>query len=460
VDGARPEAFRELFARGELPAIQRYLTSVSGEKKALTAYPSVTGPTFAPMLTGCFPGTCNLPGVRWFDRSLPKSRRYNYKRFRNYYGKGVYMMDSDLSPKVKTIFEIVPRSYNVLGVLKRGTKVKRDLAFFWAPYLYLQSKREGGLMRVEQGSYRLFLKALEKDPEFLFYYHPSIDAISHRMGVDHPDVRAAYRRLDAIFESMVGMLHYYGIFEETQIILTSDHGMTDVRQHFDLDRFLSETGLDVRYLPKGFKGWHEAAAISMPSGNSMSNIYFRSGSDWRRFTPFEEIEAQRKTFLETLIDRPEVLLIAGRSAAGGVKVWTKKGKARVSGEVSGRMTYETIGSDPFGYIGFPTSFTAAECLQKTHETIFPDAPVELLQFFQSSRAGDLLVAAAEGYDLRNGAYEHPEHRATHGSFFPNHMWIPFFSNRPLPTGPTRSVEIFKTISDHLEVDYPHEVDIF
>lgn len=459
VDGARPDAFRELFARGELPAIQRYLVSVSGERKALTAYPSVTGPTFAPMLTGEFPGPCNLPGVRWFDRHLPPSPRYRHRRFRNYYGKGVYLMDHDLSPSVKTLFEIVPNSYNILGVLNRGCGIRRDLGFFWAPYFYFQAKR-GGMAEVEKGALRLFMKALEKDPQFLFYYFPSIDALSHQFGIEHPEVRAAYRRLDAIVESIVGLLLYHGIWEETLVMLTSDHGMTDVKEHFDTDAFLEKAGLNVRYIPKGFQGWKEAEAISMPSGNAMVNLYLKS-DHWRRFTPFEEILEKRKTLVETLLERPEILLVAGRgreggAGEGGVIVRTKKGQARINGgngaaDFSGEMIYEIEGRDPFGYPDFPRNFDARISLEKTADTAFPDAPLELLQFFSAPRAGDLLIAAAPGYDLRNGAYEKPEHRATHGSFFPEHMWIPLFANRPLPEGPFRSAEIFKIIGRHLRI---------
>lgn len=450
-DGARPEAFRELFARGELPAIQRYLASVSGERCALTAYPSVTGPTFAPMLTGSFPGPCNLPGVRWFDRHLPPSPRYRHKRFRNYYGKGVYLMDHDLSPSVKTLFELVPRSYNILGVLNRGCGIRRDLGFFWAPYFYFQSKKEGGMVEVEKGALRLFMKALKKDPQFLFYYFPSIDALSHKFGVEHPEVRAAYRRLDAIVESMVGLLLFYGIWEETLLLLTSDHGMTDVKAHFDTDDFLEKAGLDVRYIPKGFKGWREAEAVSMPSGNAMVNLYLRSDKSWNRMTSFEEIEEKRRPLLDDLLERPEVLLLAGRSREGGVTVWTKEGRTKIKGDLSGEMSYEALKGNPFGYSDFPKVFDAKTCLEKTWRTRFPDAPVELLQFFSAPRAGDLLIAAAPGYDLRNGAYEKPEHRATHGSFFPEHMWIPLFANRPLPEGTLRSMEIFRIMAEHLGV---------
>ncbi len=455
VDGARPDAFRELFARGELPAIQRYLTSVSGEKNVLTAYPSVTGPTFAPMLTGSFPGTCNLPGVRWFDRHLPVSGRFRHKRFRNYYGKGVYLMDHDLSRSVKTLFEYYPRSYNIFGVLNRGTGIRRDLGFFWAPYLYLRSKGDGGMMRVEKTALNLFMKAIEKDPQFLFFYLPSIDALSHRFGIDHAEVRAAYRRLDAIFEAIVGLLLFHGMWEETLVILTSDHGMSNVRGHFDSDGFFEQSGLDVRYIPKGFSGWKNAEVISMPSGNGMSNVYFRSGDTWHRFTYFEEIEEKHGALLDQLLERPEVLLLAGRSLEGGVKVRTKKGQATVKGkagpfDVSGKMAYRVEKSDPFGYTDFPAEFDGAICLEKTEKTDFPDSPLELLQFFSAPRAGDLLIAAAPGYDLRHGSYEKPEHRATHGSFFPEHMWIPCYANRPLSQETRRSVDLFHVIQSHLK----------
>lgn len=456
MDGARPEMFHELLARGELPSIQRYLTSISGEKRALTAYPSVTGPTFAPFLTGEFPGPCNLPGVRWFDRHVPPSPRFRHRRFRNYYGKGVYLMDHDLSPHVETLFESVPNSYNILGVLNRGTGIRRDLGFFLAPYYYLQSKKKGGIKSVEQGALRLFMKALEKDPRFLFYYFPSIDALSHKHGIDHPEVRAAYHRLDAIFESIMGLLQFHDILDETLILLTSDHGMTDVKKHFDFDNFLEKKKIDVRYSPKGFRGWKEAEAINLPSGNSMINLYLRSGKSWKDFTYFEEVEEKRKSLIPSFLERPEVLLVAGRSVDGGVKVWTKGGKARISGREGScrfdtEMTYEVEAGDPFGYKDFPKSFDAETSLKKTVSSEFPDAPIELLQFFNAPRAGDLLIAAEKGYDLRRGSYESTDHRATHGSFFPEHMWIPLFANRPLPDEPLRSVDVYKIIARHLGV---------
>ncbi len=458
-DGASPTLLRRLFARGELPAIQRYLTSVSGEQKILTSYPSVTGPTFAPFLTGCFPGTCNLPGVRWFDRHLPSSARHAPKRFRNYFGKGVYLMDHDLSRSVRTLFELVPDSYNVLSVLKRGTGLRRDPGFFWAPYLYLQSRQKGGMQRLEESIFRLFMKTIEKDPSFVFFYFPTIDALTHQHGLEHPEVKAAYRRLDAYFEAMVGLLRSRGIWEETLVILTSDHGMSDVSQYFDLDRFVEGTGLKTCYLPKGLRGWKEAEAISLPSGNAMSNIYVRQGGSrsWQRHSYFEEIAHERRELLEGLVQQPGVLLVAGRSAGGGVMVQTKKGAARMIARPSVGFSYETAGGDPFGYAGFPAVSDEKTCYETTRETDFPDAPLQLLQFFRSPRAGDLLVAAEKGYEVRAREFECPVHVGTHGSFFSEHMWVPFYANRPQPSV-RRSTEVFRVMAEHLGVTPPHPLD--
>ncbi len=456
-DGARPAAFRELFARGDLPAIQRYLASVSGERQALTAFPSVTGPTFAPLLTGVLPGPCNLPGVRWFDRHLPRSARYRPQRFRSYFGKGVYMMDHDLSPDVTTLFEQIPRSYNILGPLNRGTGLLRDFGFFWGPLLYLKSRQKGGIQAVEKKGIQFLMKAIERDPRFLFYYFPSIDALSHRYGIDHPEVTAAYRRLDAVVETIVGLLLLNGLWEETLLVLTSDHGMSDVTGYFDLDRFLEEAGLNVRYPPKGFAGWERSDVISMPSGNAMSNLYFRAESGWERFTFWEEIEEKQGGLLEQLLARPEVLLLAGRSLGGGVIVRTKDGMAHLRSaggtfDPEGRATYEVVGGDPFGLERFPSVFDRHISIEQTSEGLFPDAPFQLLQFFAAPRAGDLLVAAAPGFELRNRDFENPPHLATHGSFFPEHMEVPLFASDPLPEGSLRSVDLYGVIGRHLGLE--------
>ena len=67
-DGTRLDVFAELFKRGDLENIQKYVVEPGKFLRGITVFPSTTGPAYTPYLLGKFPGRCNLPGIRWFDR--------------------------------------------------------------------------------------------------------------------------------------------------------------------------------------------------------------------------------------------------------------------------------------------------------------------------------------------------------------------------------------------------------
>jgi hypothetical protein len=98
-----------------------------------------------------------------------------------------------------------------------------------------------------------------------------------------------------------------------------------------------------------------------------------------------------------------------------------------------------------------------EWLARTIEGPFPDAPVVLLDQFRSRRTGDLLVAAASGWDFRE-KWENPEHKSGHGSLIADHMLTPLWSNRRLPERAYRTVDVFPRILDHLGVAVPANID--
>ncbi|HSU96157.1 MAG TPA: alkaline phosphatase family protein, partial [Gemmatimonadaceae bacterium] len=67
-DGARPDVMGAALRSRELPAIAR-VAEEGGVHTIATAFPSVTGPAYAPFLTGQHPGSVGLPGLRWYDRA-------------------------------------------------------------------------------------------------------------------------------------------------------------------------------------------------------------------------------------------------------------------------------------------------------------------------------------------------------------------------------------------------------
>jgi len=96
VDGARPDVMEELLASGDLPNIRREIVEPGTARTASSCFPSTTGPAYLPFLMGCFPGTMNVPGIRWLDKAEFHSKRWGKDRFRSYNGIEAPWFNSDL----------------------------------------------------------------------------------------------------------------------------------------------------------------------------------------------------------------------------------------------------------------------------------------------------------------------------------------------------------------------------
>src|SRR5438552_5930541 len=115
-DGARPDTLGSAIDAGQLPALSR-LRDEGGKHTLTSAFPSVTGPAYTPLLMGRFPGSVGLPGLRWYDRARAACTFPDYTR--SYVGYQMRAMDRDLDPNASTIFELVPDSVAALSVITR-----------------------------------------------------------------------------------------------------------------------------------------------------------------------------------------------------------------------------------------------------------------------------------------------------------------------------------------------------
>jgi len=455
MDGANEEVFRGLLEKGELPNVSRYLVERGTATDAITCFPSTTGPAFTPTMTGCYPGTCNIPGVRWFDRSMHDKKMPTTNRFRDYFNWGIYKYDSDLSKEVRTLYEYMPNSLSILGFVNRGTTLRQRPHFFKTPYLFYRALFKDDAEYVDRAALGYFKKKLKHQPQFVFYYFPIIDLLSHRYRNASKQVIDTYHRMDKDIGSVIDLLKENGTYDETAFILTSDHGHDDVDEHFDVDGFLENKYDHVAYFPKKVRGWKKAKAINMVAGNGMTHIYVQNGQGWKGFNPIENIA--KDGLVDELLERKEVAFIMGRSEEGGILLKSKKGAARIKEEGS-TIHYQPIGSDPFGYDKLPEKLNHDEALNLTADTAFPDAILQTVQLFRSSKTGDLALAADEKYDLRAGHKEKPEHRSGHGSLIRGHMMVPLVTNFKLPEQHIRTVDIFPTILASVGIEPTHQLD--
>lgn len=453
VDGIGSDLFNELIARGELPNINKYIIEPGMLAKATTTFPSTTGPAFAPFVTGCYAGTADIPGIRWFDRRVPPDKKLTIKRFRDYFGLGTYALDSDLSKNVKTIFEYSRRAVNIMGMVNRGAGVIRDPGFLRAPFLFYQAKMKDNIEAVERSAYRMFLSSLNRRPDFIFYYFPTVDKYREESEGSNDLVSDAYRRLDSYLGDIAAELKGRGILDSTLLILTSDHGSSNIDKHLDLDKFLEERFKTLE-VPTKYKEWMEAESINMVSGSSMANIYLRS-NEWAEYNFFENIE--KTGLVDELLAEPAIDIVSGRSLDRGVIVRSQRGRAKITETDDGGFAYQIFDKDPFGYGPLPQKMTEEDALKLTWNTEYPDGIVQSIQLFRSARAGDLVISAAPNFDLRK-SNEVRLHHSTHGSLRAEHMFVPFCINTKIESEQIRTVDIFSTVLANLGIIPDHNMD--
>ena len=454
IDGARPDVMEKMMKRGDLPNIQRYLLEPGSYTKAVTAFPSTTGPAYAPILTGCYPGTVDVPGIRWFDKEESSRKKLSLKRQRSYMWVEAPLLNSDLKKDKLTLFEIFKNSINIFNPLTRGINPANNLTRFSKTLYYLFVHLTSTWQIVDWATHRYLFKAIRKKPEFVFALFPAVDSLSH---LSHPfskTVLDAYLKVDKFIGETVQHLKMEKILDQTLLILTSDHGLTQTHTHVDLVDFLDKRDYRALHYPRITRS--QAKAAVMVSGNSMAHIYLKNGQGWGKRMYLDELEKNHAGLLSDLIHLPQVDLVACLDEDRGICVYGSGGKARIR-EREGNIDYSVEGEDPFGYKGLPQTLNHTTSLEHTFDSDYPDALVQLIQIFKSRRSGDIILSAQKGFDLR-ARFEWPEHKASHGSLHREHMLVPLFINIKIQPRKIRTADIFPSILELLGREGTNEID--
>jgi hypothetical protein len=454
LDGARPDVFKALASAGDLPNSSRYLAS-GGLVPATTVFPSTTGVAYLPFLTGCYPGTCNVPGLRWMDRSRYAGRWIRDRaHVRNYCGVQGGYFNADVCDTVVSLFDVESDAVALCTPFSRGlarhltrTRLLRMVLGGWAHYTKNHAALDAAvardLVKVALGRHRLVFAVL-----------PGIDGLTHVCDPWHPRVLDLYRQYDR----MLGRYADAGGLDGDHLLaVVSDHGASRVDRHVDISRELEAVGLRVLRHPKLWCRQPDAAV--MVSGNAAAHVYLAPGHPRDHHWTIAEIEAGRvrripRWIVMHLADLDGVAFVAGADG-DGVLVVSRDGRARLTELETGAIAYIPVTADVLG-LGCTAVHSPREWLERSFNGRLPDAPVQLMQIFRSARCGDLVVAAGPRTDLRKD-WEIPRHRSGHGSLLPDHMHCLMAINRPV-TGPLRTVDLFPLVLEHLGHAVPPGID--
>jgi hypothetical protein len=442
-DGSRPDMFKRLMEKGELPNIEREMVPDGNFLTASTVFPSTTGPAYLPFLTGCFPGTCNVPGIRWFDKKRYGETWWAMNRFRSYVGYETYLINQDIQPGIKTIFEYIPNSINIFNAISKGlprrgnlTRFSRGPYYAWAHYFDTWDS-------LDRAAAAYLFDSVNKNTEFTFVVFPGIEEFSHLHHPFHDKVVQSYKYLDQVVGELSALLKKKNRWDKTLLLITSDHGLSATEEHFEVWKFLEHFDYNPFYYPRIFKYFLTANAASMVSGNGMAHVYLKGKSGWQGRMFYEECIHDHNPLIQGLLNRAEIEFLLFQTSRGQIIIRTALGSATLT-YARDALYYDVAGIDPLSREGVPARLDYQTAFELSFELGYPDIFMQIWQIFQSPRSGDIILNARPSFDLRQ-EHEWPEHRASHGSLDLSHMLVPAIMNIPTSKKYIRTVDIFPTI---------------
>ncbi len=460
VDGLRPDIAERLLEEGRLPHLTAMVREGGGGiTRAVTSFPSTTTVSYLPFLTGCTPGRCNVPSIRWLDRAAYGGKWWrNRDAVRSYCGYQAGMLDADIDPTVRTVFELVPESVAFFTMITRGLTPERDPArrarVYWAAighYAFWHQPSDDVVARH-------LLRAVDHPWKFLFAQFPAVDGYTHQSTPEAPQVLRALERVDRVVGRLRDRLAARGELEESLILVVSDHGATEVHTHLDLPEWFRNRGVPTLSHPIMWERAPRAAV--MVAGNGSAMVYARPTEPRTSRWPIERLRqpdafGSAQDLIDPLVADPAVAFVAGESGGGAIRVVSSSGEAEIR-SLGDAIAYQPMTGDPLD-VGGARTLAHREWLEHTWNGSFPDAPAQILDQFRSPRTGDLLVVGREGFDFRC-RYEIPVHKAGHGSMHRAHMQIPLWSSHPVPAQRLRSADLFPSMLAWLGVPVPAGID--
>lgn len=468
-DGVRPDVLREEMAAGHLPRL-----AARAERGVYTevssCFPSVTGPAYAPFMMGRFPASVGLPGLRWFDRARAVASWPSYAR--SYVGPEIRLLDDDLHLDAPTLLELATPSVAGSTLLGRGARGDRHpgRGWAWAARAFLPHFRGDllGWRRIEQLVVDRVLGHLRRErPRFTVMSFLTPDKFAHAFGATSPEVRTSLRDIDAFVGEAETIAARDGWLDRLHVWLVADHGHADVSRHDELADGVRDHGLRVLSHPKLWVRKPEAAV--MVGGNAMGHVYVELPHRQRPWWP--ALNARWTEMHDALVARESVDLVAVAVDAQSVRVsHATRGSARItrSDAPSGaardgsrtdahRWSYRFESGDPLSLGAELHDVTGDEAWAASARGDYPDAMVQLADVVPSVRAGDFVLSAATGWDLRD-RYEPTPHRSTHGALHRDQIMVPLLLDVPPDRTPQRSADVMPSVLARLGLPIPGGLD--
>jgi arylsulfatase A-like enzyme len=454
-DGARPDTLAAALDDDILPALAR-LRAEGGLHTVTSAFPSVTGPAYAPFLMGRYPGPVGLPGLRWFDRARTATSFPHFTR--SYVGAEMRHVDRDLDPAAPTLFELASPSLAAMNMIGRGLarrgRMARGPAFALRAGRTHFSGNVRGWLRIDRDIGGAIARRIRTDrPRFVFAALTGVDKTSHAEGHGAPVVRDALRIVDETAAEIRADAERDGRWGDTHLWVVSDHGHSPVRAHDDLAAVLRGWGHRIVAHPWVYRAGPCEVAV-MVSGNAMAHLYLELG---RRERPWwDALAPVWEPLAAALLARPSVDLVLLPHSPARCEVRARERGAALVEHVRGRYAYRPLTGDPLA-LGGEVEGDARAAYEATVGGDYPDALVQIAHLAGAPRSGEIILSGAREWDFR-AKYEPIPHVSSHGALHREHMLVPLLLNRPAAGTPRRTVDVMPSALRALGIEVPDGLD--
>ncbi len=145
---------------------------------------------------------------------------------------------------------------------------------------------------------------INQRPKFITLYFDAADTYGHRFGTNSLDLNNCLMRLDSLIGKLFNGLKENNLYDSTNIIIVSDHGMSDVS---------SDRVINVEEILAGYnqKLWDYGPVMYVfPEKDESDKVYNRLKSEENKFKVYRKEEVPEYYHFSNNAMIPEIILIA------------------------------------------------------------------------------------------------------------------------------------------------------
>ncbi len=453
-DDVSGRLFRKLYDEEKLPNLKNLGESGIVTDKCVTTFPSITLPTQPNIMTGAYSGYYpksggGIPVYHWFDREV------NPPQFRFYTSLHALQQTHQIEDKVKTLFEQVGDGntislvqYCARGASKIFPPNKFVATLFFIPFILFSKKPENSHKLVTKlliDSYRhprRYFRNKNKPLATTALYFVT-DSLMHDYGFDSKRYIKSVIDLDAEVGKLITALKSLGIYEDTVIAFTSDHGNYKANQAKDLAAFFERKGL-VPFSMKTRKGDFDCAFGSVGFFN-----FPGTNKSWKIHPTLDEMMHFKPTnndseinLLDMMFEIDGVKFVYYRAEGnkpdkGTIEIRMKDDKGEIhyaNIDYEGEKTkytfkdldvYEYSLDEKAAQVVDGNFHTIEEWLEHTYHLDFPMMPDQLVRYFINPRSCDIMVSTVGSicYNYEHGKTAN-DHVYAHDIGLRESMYVP------------------------------------